>query len=224
MNLRELFNLIEMIPEAGVSYIATRLTGAGALTNDEKRMLTQWITKMEKADRSQTIKDILLMLNYENIKWISNPSEQECLKAIYENPNYIEFIEDPNEEIQLAAIMQPNVNIASIFNKIADPFPSIWIVAIKNDPDRILSMDRPHEMFQIAALEVKPGLISKMLTNGTWSKKASRVAFELDPNMFPYLENPSEEECWKALQTNPAFITRIKNPSEEMQSYAVIVS
>jgi hypothetical protein len=222
MNLRELFNLIQMIPEAGQNYIATRLAPPNELTRDEKRTLSSWITKNQRQSFSDDVRKILLMLDYKNIRWIDNPTEEEILKSIYEDPYLIEFIDEPSENAQMAAILDAKGSLGNLFNLIKNPVRSVWIEVIKDKPAAILTIDTPDLEYQLAALTVDPALIRN--PTQSWLPEARRFVFNQDPQYFNFLHDPTEEECWTALNYNSQFISSIVNPSPEMRAFAIIVS
>lgn len=222
MNLRELYNLIEMIPAAGLEYITYRLVPPNELTKDERKLLTQWITKLSPGEFSDPVKKILLTLDYENIKWIQNPTEEECLKAVYANPNYIEYIEEPNENVQVAAIKNKLARPGAIFKLIKNPVQAVWVELVRERPSSILEMRNPNEGLQMAAIETKIDLILDNRIN--WAHSVRRYAFEQDPNYFPALVDPSEDDCWIGLRANSNFITLIKDPTPEMLAFSIIVA
>lgn len=222
MNIRELFNLIDMIPEAGLQYIVNRLVPPNELTKDEKKTLASWITKNTFKEYSDINRQILFLLDYKNIRWISNPTEDEMLKVVYEDPYLIEFIKNPSENVQLAAIRNTAVSPGRLFSLITNPSRQVWMEVIKEKPESILSMSSDDLEYQLTALELRPAMI--MNTTVNWLDEARRFAFQKDPVFFPWLYNPTEDECWIALHEDFKFIKNIKNPTPEMKAFAIIVS
>lgn len=221
MNLRELYNLIEMIPEAGLQYIVNRMVPPDELTKDERKLLTQWITKLQRADYPQIIKDILFLLNIENIRWIANPSEEESLKVVYENPNLIEFLDAPSENVQVAAVKNKTTSPGRLFKLIKNPVKAVWLELVREKPDSILTMDNADVDLQRAAIEMQIDLITR---HREWDPAIKQMAFETDPKYFPVLDNPTEEECWVGLHYDSTYIRHIKNPTPEMKAFAIIVA
>lgn len=221
MNIRELYNLVEMLPEAALGYIVNRMTGDSSLTKDEIRMLSEWISKKEVVDRSDIIRQILLAIDYSNIRYINNPSEEEQYKAVCSEATLIQYIKNPSENIQMAAL-QGGTSASKIFNMIEQPSESLFIAVIKESPAKIVGMTNPTEAQQLAAISRQESLITNTTVN--WCAKAQRKAFEMNKDYFQFLSEPTEEECWFALQHNPTFIKYIKNPSDDMKSFAIIVS
>ena len=223
INIRELYMLMETIPEAGYEYLIHRLDEANGLTKDERQTLAQWITKNDRAERSEIVQRILCTLDPINIKWVSNLIEELQYKVIYDQPLYIEFIDEPSESVQMTAIKNngPGRTLAAIFNKIKTPCESVWVEAIKYSPDQIINMKDPIISYQIAAIETKPQLISQ---RNDWAPEVRRLAFACDQSLFGSVKDPTEEECWAALQFDPKNIKAIENPTEEMKAYAVITA
>lgn len=222
MNLRELYNLIEMIPEAGLQYIVNRLVPPNELTKDEKSTLASWITKKERLPRIPIVKEILLMLDPANIRWIDNPTEEESLKVVYESPYLIEYVADPSENVQLAAVKNTAVSPGRIFKLISVPVRGVWIEVIKEQPSTIVSMDSDDLEYQLTALEKKPDLISNKTV--AWVPEARHFAFSKDLAMFPYVDDPTEEECWTALHYDHKMIQFIPQPTPEMKAFSIIVA
>lgn len=205
-----------------MEYISTRLVAPNELTKDERKMLARWITKDVAADRTQVIKDILLALDYENIRFIANPHESESLKAVYSNPFLIEYITDPSETVQMAAVNNQSTSPGRIFNLIKNPSDSAWLALIKENPDKIRGMKFPNVEMQTAAISQKPQLISDAMVE--WDDTIRSLAFKLDYKMFPYVRNPTEEECWEALRQDAKLIDHIKDPLDEMKAFAILVA
>lgn len=221
MNIRELYNLVEMLPEAALGYIVNRMTGDACLTKDEKQVLSGWISKNKTEDRSEVIRQILLTIDYSNIKFINNPTEEEQYKAVCSEATLIQYIKNPSENIQMAAL-QTGTSASRIFNMIENPSEQLFIAVIKESPAKIVGMTNPTEAQQLAAISKQDSLITNTTVN--WCAKAQRKAFEMNKDYFQFLSEPTEEECWFALQHNPTFIKHIKNPSDDMKSFAIIVS
>ncbi len=221
MNIRELYNLVEMLPEAALGYIVNRMTGDSSLTKDEVQMLSTWITKNQTVDRTSIIRQILLAIDYANIKYIDNPTEEEQYKAVCSEATLIQYIKNPSENIQMAAL-QGGTPASRIFNMIEQPSESLFIAVIKESPAKIIGMTEPTEAQQMAAISKQPSLITN--TTVKWCFKAQRKAFEIEKDYFQYLSDPTEDECWIALQHNPSFLKHITEPSDDMKSFAIIVS
>lgn len=220
MNIRELYTLIEMLPEAGLEYIVNRMTGSTQLTKDEINLLTDWISKRTTVERPAIIRQILLTLDYKNIQYIENPSEEEQYKAVCHEPMLIQYIDDPSENVQMAAVQGHTAS--KIFNVLKNPSEAIFLALIKETPSKIIGMQNPSEIQQVAAISRQAGLITN--TSIKWCYQAERKAFEIEKDLFQYVTDPTEEECWIALQHNARNLQYIKNPTDEMKSFAIIVS
>lgn len=221
MNLRELYNLIEMIPEAGLQYIVNRMVPPNELTKDERKTLTMWITKNERKSFPQIIKDILFLIDIRNIKFIDNPSEEESLKVVYENPLLIEHLDAPSENVQVAAIKNKIISPGQLFKLIKNPVKAVWIEVVRERPESIVAMDNADYDLQKAAIEIRPELIVRPFN---WLPEIRKLAFDMEPKYFPELENPTEEQCWIGLHYDSTYIKHIPNPTPEMKAFAIIVA
>ncbi len=222
MNLRELYNFIEMLPEAGMNYIASRMVPPNELTKDERKTLASWITKNTRSDFIPAMKDILFMLDIDNLRWVSNPTEDECLKAIYSDPYLIEHIDGPNENVQLAAMHHPRASLARIFNLIKNPVKATWISILSDDPGIILNMKDPEVDYQMVSIDKRPELI--LNSTVAWTPEVRRIAFQKDSRYFPALKNPTADECWTALHFDHTMIRYIPDPLPEMKAFSILVS
>lgn len=223
MNIRDLYNLIEMIPDAALEYIANRMVGAEALTNDEIGLLSEWISKKDKADHDQTTRSILLSLTYKNIKYISNPSEDEQLKVVSFDPLLIAYLGDPSENVQMAALSAGSYPPGKIFGLVENPSNALVIAHIQANPLSILDMKNITVEQQCVAVQSMPTIINDYRAQD-WSDDAKSLAFELDPKLFQFVTNPSEEQSWAALYDDVNNLKYIKNPTDEMRSFAIIVA
>lgn len=222
MSLQELYNLITMLPEAGLEYLVNRMVPPNNLAADEARALTQWISKDMKINRDATTRSILLTINKANLKWISNPTEEECLKAVYENPSLIEHIDDPSETVQMAAAKHGSLRPGQVFKLLKSPSRGMWKLVFEETPDQILSSGTDDEEYQMIAIGKKPSLITD--SRVSWTTKVRRQAFENNLVYFPYLKDQTEEDVWKALEYNPKFLEYVVNPTQEMKAYCIFVA
>lgn len=225
MNLRELYNLMEMIPAAGLNYLATRMVPPNELSKDERKMLADWITKRLKMERAPVFKEILFLLDIANIQWISNPTEEEALKVVYDNPYLIEHIDEPSDNVQMAAInscASSTMQLGKIFSMITNPCKRAWLTVIADKPSSILTMENAEVEYQMAAITAHPGLIVDKLYN--WCPEVRRYAFNINLNYFPQLNDPTEEDCWAALHHDHTLIRYIADPLPEMKAFSILVS
>lgn len=223
MNIRDLHNLIEMIPEAALEYIANRMVGQGALTRDEVKTLTTWVSKNERIDRDQTMRSILLMLTPNNIMYISNPTEEEQFKVVTQDPLLIARIDNPSEAIQMAAVNTGPHKPGKIFSLVENPSNALVLAKIAEDPRSIMEMTNITVEQQMAAVNHLPNIVSDYRAK-EWDESVKRQAFNLDPSLFLHMDNPTEEECWVALYDDVKNLQYIKNPTDEMKSFAIIVA
>jgi len=222
MSIRDLFNMITILPEAGLEYLVNKMVPPNQLTKHEADKLTEWISKKEKVDRTPILRQILLAINHANIQYIANPTEDECLKAIYEDPGLIGFIDEPTETVQMAAAKHGTLTAGQVFKKIKNPSRSLWKLLFEENPDTILNSATADEEFQIIAIRKKPSLICDRRIE--WCPRARREAFENDTSYFQYLSDQTEDDIWKALEYDPRYIQYVNSPTPEMKSYCVFVA
>lgn len=222
MSIQELYNMITMLPEAGLEYLVNRMVPPNGLAAGEGQLLTTWIAKNQKIDRPPVMRQILLELDKKNIQWINNPTENECLNAVYESPSLIEHIDEPSENVQMAAAKHGNLRPGQVLKLIKNPARGMWRLIFEETPDAILNSNTDDEEFQLVAIQKKPELIRDSRVN--WTVKARRMAFETDQALFPFLADPSIDEIWQALEFEPRFLEHVKNPTQEMKAYCIFVA
>lgn len=222
MSIRDLYNMITVLPEAGLEYLVNKLVPPNALASDEVRLLTEWISKKEKIDRTPIMRQILLAIQYSNIQYIANPTEEDCLKAIYEDPMLIKYIDNPSETVQMAAAKSGKAQPGRIFECIKNPARGMWRLMFEDQPDMIVQSRSDDEEFQLLALEKKPQLIANSIV--PWTTLARRRAFEIDPSYFQYLDDQTEEDAWVALHHDSLLMRYVKNPTDEMKSFCILVA
>lgn len=222
MSLQELYNMITMLPEAGLEYLVNRMVPPNGLAQDEARALTQWISKEMKIDRTEVMRQILLTINKANIKWINNPTEEECLKAVYESPSLIEHIDNPTENVQMAAAKHGNLRPGQVLKLIKNPSRNLWKLWFEENPDAILNSSTDDEEFQMIAIRKKPSLIND--SRISWCVAARREAFETDTSYFRHLVDQTEDDIWKALEHDSRNLQFVENPTQEMKAYCVFVA
>ncbi len=222
MSIQDLYNMITMLPEAGLEYLVHKMVPPNGLTADETRLLTTWISKNQKIDRPTVMRQILLELDKKNIQWINNPTEEESLKAVYESPSLIEHLDEPSENVQIAAAKHGNLRPGQVLKLIKNPSRSLWKLWFEENPDAILNSSTDDEEFQMVAIRKKPSLIND--SRITWCTAARREAFESDTGNFRHLVDQTEDDVWKALEHDSRNLQYVANPTQEMKAYCVFVA
>lgn len=132
------------------------------------------------------------------------------IKAVEHNPVFIQYIDNPAEEVQLALLKRN----PWCFKHIANPTAKVCIAAVKADVQNIC--------FVISSAPE----IREILLRGL---KKKNLCYGLDDELFPNFDfdnlikrfNFSEEEILSILAKNPEFIGRMKESSLAMQLSAV---
>lgn len=222
MSIRDLYNMITVLPEAGLEYLVTKMVAPNQLAKDEVRLLTEWISKNTKMEHPPVMRQILLAIQYSNIQYIANPTEEECLKAIYEDPMHIAHIDNPSETVQMAAAKSGKRRPGEIFKLLKNPARAMWKLMFEEKPEMIVESRSDDEEFQLISISKKPTLITNPMV--PWTVAARRKAFESDLSNFPYLEDQTEEDAWAALHHDSLLLRYVKNPTDEMKSFCILVA
>ena len=86
-------------------------------------------------------------------------SEFEQLRMIKKNWKNLEYIENPSEEVKIAAVKQDTDAIQCIEN----PSEAIQLAAVQNEPLAIQFIENPSEEVQLLAVENSNGPILNLL-------------------------------------------------------------
>lgn len=152
------------------------------------------------------------------IKLIGNPTYEQKKIAVNTDGDAIQYIKNPEEELQLLAIRDQVAYIILVDN----PAYAVVEHIVKNNPTNISYIKHPHIDHQRYVLDAIPedGLL--YIENID-----EDLAFEFitnNPDKIGMLHNQTEECCWAALHIDGSLIKHIRNPDQSMKSYAVLVS
>ena len=153
--------------------------------------------------------------NYEySIKFIKNPKEQVCLKAIKQDRLALEYIKNPTEKICWEAIKQDGRAIKYIEN----PTEEMCLEAVKKNGSAIKYINNPTEQMYFEAVKQK-GFVIEYIDNPT--EEICLTAVKNYGRSIKYIKNPSKEVCLEAIKQDSSAIEFINNPTEEMCLKAV---
>jgi hypothetical protein len=128
--------------------------------------------------------------------------------------DFIHYIDNPSEDIQLAAVEKNGYAIKWINN----PSEDIQLAAVKQDVYAIIWINNPSEDIQLAAVE-KNGHVIRWIKNP--SEDVQLAAVKHDGCAIRWIKNPSEDVQLAAVKHDGCAIRWIKNPSEDVQCAAV---
>jgi len=160
------------------------------------------------------------------IQYIHNPSEKVQLAAVQSYKNgfsSIKYIKNPSEKVQLAAIKKYEITYRdkSVFANV--PLTEkAQIALVRKDGRQIEYIKNPSEKVQIAAVTSNccaDGRTFKHIKNP--SKAVQLAAVNKNGRAIYYIENPDKEVQLAAVKQNAEAIKYIKNPSKEFQLAAV---
>ena len=134
--------------------------------------------------------------------------------TVRENPYSIQYMKNPNIEVQIAAVRDIGYSIQYIKN----PSEEVQLAAVKQNPHSIQYIKNPSEEVQLAAVR-DIGYSIQYIKNP--SEEVKLAAVQQNPYSFQYIKNPSEELQLAAIQQNSYSIEYIKNPNERIQMAAV---
>ncbi len=163
---------------------------------DEKdnRILNSVITKII---RSTGMKTDFLDKNGSLLRILTDPTEEEKLKALKCNGNAIRYILDQSKEMQILAF-ESGHDPSDIIQLIYRPCEEAQIIAVSQSPDAIARIEKPCEKAQLIAVSKLPTMITK-------------------------IHNPCEKAQLIAVRANPYFLNSIANATTNTKQMAAIV-
>ena len=155
--------------------------------------------------------EIIEVLKYPfAIQYINNPSEKVQLAAVNQNGYAIKYINNPSEKVQLAAINQNGYAIEYI----KDPSEKVQLAAINQNGYAIEYIKDPSEKVQLAAVN-QNGYAIKYINNP--SEKVQLAAVNKNAYAIKFIKDPSEKVQLAAVSKYGDAIEFIKDPSEQVQ-------
>jgi len=174
-----------------------------------------WVNETTPApEELEKINDRMVSIKGNALEFIVNPSRAVIKKALYTFPSSIQYIDNPTEEQQLISIN----NDPSTFQFIKNPTDTVVEEAIIARPSNIQYIPNPTLKQMIIAVNRRPESI-RFIKNPP--EAVQLVAVTEDGESIQYIQDPSEKVEFAAVKTTPIAIRYIPNPSEELQLIVV---
>ena len=136
------------------------------------------------------------------------------LKQVKENPMLLEKIENPSDDIIMAAVKKNGNVIKFIKNQSFE----MRKIAIESNPLSVQYMDDLEEELQVLAVKLLWNSL-KYIKNPSY--KVLEEAVKVKGWAIQYIEAPDEKLCLLAVNNDYDAIKYIKNPSKETQLMAI---
>ena len=193
----------------------------------------------DKADKSMTFKkfekstgitkeDIQNWYNsnktkIEDSRDLNKLSEEAQLDAVNEDGTAIEYIENPSEQVQLAAVNQSSYAIFEIMAKGIVPSEEVQLAVVNKNGYVIKYIIAkgisPSEKVQLAAVTQDGSAIEYIVKKGIVpSEQVQLAAVTQDGRAIEYIRNPSERVQLAAVTQDGAAIEYIDNPTEKVKA------
>ena len=152
------------------------------------------------------------------IKLLVAPSYEQKKLAVSTDGDAIQYIQNPEEELQMLAIREQVAYILLV----DQPAYNVVDHIVKSNPRDIEHIRHPHVDHQRYVLDTIPddGLEYIKEVDET-------LAFEFitkNPDKIGMLNNQTEDCCWAALNADGSLIRDIRDPDTSMRAYATLVS
>lgn len=216
------FVVAETKYEKPLDYLAMRFNWNGTKWNDVHDSINykdgldaKDIRNQIFAKHKKILSEAITRYNQPKVDDINLMSENDKMDMIREDGLDIQFIKNPSDDMQMAAIVQ---NPES-FRMIKNPSEKIQEYAIKILPDLIKYIPNPSENIQNVALRENPLYIMHIKNP---SEKVQMYVVERNPNSIRFINDPSDKVQLHAVSHFPIAIDYIDEPSEAVQLEAVI--
>jgi hypothetical protein len=174
-----------------------------------------WVNETTPASEElEKINDRMVSIKGNALEFIVNPSEAVIKKALYTFPRSIQYLDNPTEEQQLTSIN----NDPSTFQFIKNPTDTVVEEAIYIRPSNIQYIPNPTEKQMIIAVNARAESI-RFIKNPP--EAVQLVAVTQDGESIQFIKDPTEKVEFAAVKTSPSSIAYIPNPSEELQLYVL---
>lgn len=150
-------------------------------------------------------------------KFLNNPSKEATIAAVKVDPDMIQHLKNPSEQIQLAAIWAGGRR-KTIIKYIENPSERVQLRALQLSPASFRFINNPTEKTLFAVIDLWPKAIKNMKKP---TEELQQAAVSKKPDVIEFIENPSEEVQLISAKGKPSSIKFIKNPSEAVQLIAV---
>ena len=162
----------------------------------------------------------------ENSNDLNKCSEEVQLSVVNDNARNIEFIDNPSEEAQIAAVKQYSSTIKYIIAKGIVPSKEYQLAAASTDGNTIYYIDNPSEEVQLAAVKEYGMTIKYIIEKGIVpSEEVQLAAVTQSGRAIQFIDNPNEKFQLVAVTQNGYAIRDIIAkgivPSDEVQLAAV---
>ncbi len=145
-----------------------------------------------------------------NPKVIDTYSEHLQKSFVILEPDNIEFIKNPSEDVQLVAVSKDGYSIGYINN----PTEKVQLVAVSKSGWIIDNIKNPSEDVQLAAVRRNDSSI-EYIKNPT--EKVQLAAVRKDKSLIKYIKNPTEKVQLAVVRKDESSIKHIKNLTEKVQ-------
>jgi hypothetical protein len=147
-------------------------------------------------------------------QFVKNPSEQVQLAAVNRDSDAIAYIKNPSEQVQIAAVNRDGYAIQYI----KKPSEQVQIAAVKQTGFAIQFIDNTSQQVQIVAVK-QTGFAIRFIDNT--SEQVQLAAVNQDGNAIQYIKKPIEQVQIAAVKQNGFAIRFIEIPSKQVQLAAV---
>lgn len=174
--------------------------------DDLNSLVVEKYATKEKIDESfekihnmfQSIINMNIYKSGENIRFVDEPTEEQCMMAIKDNGMNIQYIKNPTMEM--------------------------WNVAVDNEPLAIqFFVSDDYDFYEInplfsKAISRNPEVIKYLYDHfkvkdagRLWYEGLCEQAFEQDPNCFKYFHEPSLKMIYMAIKHIPLYVTLLRD-------------
>ena len=149
-----------------------------------------------------------------SVKYMNNPDKDVQLAAVNQDGYAIKYIVNPDKDVQMAAVKQETYSIKYIDN----PDKDVQMVAVKLFPYTIGHIKNPDKDVQMVAVKQKGRAIADIKNP---HKDVQLVAVKNYFFAINYIDNPDKDVQMAAVKHDGEVIKFINNPDKDVQIAAI---
>jgi hypothetical protein len=157
---------------------------------------------------TRVIMNMLINMNGTNIKFVNNPTEEQCFMALDYSGMNIQYIKNPTKKMWLHAVADNGSSIVYLKPGSFDPSDTFMIFKTA------INSNNAVEVIKEASKHFDP--------HDELYKELCKIAVAKNRHAIENVIEPSEELCLSVIEYDSKYFTYVNNPSEEFYRQAII--
>ena len=165
-------------------------------------------SSMVSIEDIKVIMNMLINMNGTNIRFVDNPTEEQCFMALDHGGMNIQYIKNPTKKMWLHAVADNGSSIVYLKPGSFDPSDTFMIFKTA------INSDNAVDVIKEASKHFDP--------HDELYEELCKIAVVKNRHAIENVIEPSEELCLSVIGYDSKYVTYVNNPSEEFYSQAII--